>query len=54
MNKHGISRKLFTEANVKHFKSGALRTMTDITRSMVNWGKKKKNSFSGVFQIFFS
>ena len=25
MNKHGVSKRWFTEANVKHFKSGALR-----------------------------
>ena len=36
MNKHRVSRKWFTEADVKHFRSGALRTITDITRSMVN------------------
>ena len=31
VNNHGISRKWFTETDVKHFKSGALRTITDIT-----------------------
>ena len=36
MNKHGVSRRWFTKADVKHFKSGALRTTTNITRSMVN------------------
>ena len=36
----------FTEAGVKHFKSGALQTITNITKSMVN---QKKNSFTGVF-----
>ena len=35
MNKHGVSR-WFTEANVKHFNSSALRTITNITSSMVN------------------
>ena len=35
MNNHGVSRKWFTETNVKHFKSGTLRTST--TRCMVNW-----------------
>ena len=33
MNKHGVSRKSFTEANVKDFKSVALRTTTNITRT---------------------
>ena len=32
MIQHGVSRRLFTEANVKRFKSGALRTITNITR----------------------
>ena len=27
-------------SNVKHFKSGALRTITNIARSMVNWKKE--------------
>ena len=35
-NKHGVSKRWFTEADVKHFKSGALRTITIITRIMVN------------------
>ena len=33
MNKHGVSRKWFTEADVQDFKSGALRTTTNITRT---------------------
>ena len=32
MNKHGVSR-WFNEADVKDFKSGALRTTTNITRT---------------------
>ena len=36
MNKHGVSRGWLTEADVKHFKSRALRTVTNISRSMVN------------------
>ena len=35
-NKHGVSKRWFTEADVKQFKSGALRTITIITRIMVN------------------
>ena len=27
VNKHGVSRKWFTEVDVKDFKSGALRTI---------------------------
>ena len=53
VNKHGVSRRQFTEADVKHFKSAALRTITNITTS--SYGKlKKKNSFTGVFQRFCS
>ena len=40
MNKHGVSRRWFTEAHVKHFKSGALGTITNITRSVVNCKKE--------------
>ena len=36
VNKHGVSRRWFTEANVKHFKSGAFKTISNITRGMVN------------------
>ena len=32
MNEHGVSRAWFTEADVKDFKSGALRTITEITK----------------------
>ena len=34
-NKHAVSRLWFTEKDAKHFKSGALRTITNITRSTV-------------------
>ena len=33
VNKHGVSRRWFTEADVKDFKSGALRTTTDIIKT---------------------
>ena len=33
MTKHGVSKRWFTEADVKDFKSGALRTTTDMTRT---------------------
>ena len=33
VNKQEVSRRCFTEADVKDFKSGALRTTTNITRS---------------------
>ena len=36
MNKHGVSRKQFTEAYVKNFYNGVLRTITNITKSMIN------------------
>ena len=44
MNKHGVSRRWFTEVDVKHFKSGTLRTIRNIIRSMANWKKKKIHS----------
>ena len=40
----------FTEAGVKHFKSGALQTITNITKSMVN--QKKKISSQVYFKDF--
>ena len=33
VNKHRVSRRCFTEADVKDFKSGALQTTTNITRT---------------------
>ena len=36
MNKHGVSRTYFTETDVTHFKSGTLKTIKNITMSMVN------------------
>ena len=35
-SKCGVFRSWFTEADVKYFMSGALRTITNITKSMVN------------------
>ena len=54
MFKQGVLRRWFTEGGVKYFKSGALRTITNITRNITE--KKKKNSFipSGLFQRFCS
>ena len=36
VNKHESSGRWFTEADVKGFKSGALRTITNIARSMLS------------------
>ena len=33
MNKHGVSRKWFTETDVKDFKSAALKTIPEITKT---------------------
>ena len=41
VNTHGVSRRWFTETHVQSFKSRALRTITNTTRSMVNWQKKE-------------
>ena len=53
MFKQGVLRRWFTEGGVKYFKSGAVKTITNITRNIT---EKKKNSFipSGLFQRFCS
>ena len=51
VNKHGVSKRWFTEVDVKDFQSDALRAITNIIRSRVN---SKKDSFTGVFQRFCS
>ena len=51
VNNHGVSRRWFTETDVKHFKSSALRTTTNITRSMVNW--KKDFFYNCIWKILF-
>ena len=53
MNKLGVFSRWFTEADVKYFKSGALRTVTNKARSMpamVN--QKKKNPWQVYFKDF--
>ena len=40
VNNHIVSRKWFIKTVVKHFKSGALQTITNITRRIVNWKKR--------------
>ena len=40
VNNHRVSRRFFTETNVKQFKSGILWTITNITRSIANWKKE--------------
>ena len=43
MNKHGISRRWFTDTDIKYLKSGALRTITNIGNKKYNlFGKLKK------------
>ena len=39
VNDHRVSGRWFTEADIKYFKIGALRTITNITRSIANWKK---------------
>ena len=54
MNKLGVFSRWFTEADVKYFKSAALRTVTNKARSMpamVNQ-KKKKNPWQVYFKDF--
>ena len=45
MNKDGLSRRECTVTDVKHYMSGALRTIKNITRSMVNWKNKFVHSY---------
>ena len=53
VNKNGVSGRRFTETDVKHFNSGAQRTITNIARGIPSMGNRKKmNSFTGVFQRF--
>ena len=42
MNKLGVFSRWFTEADVKYFKSGALRTVTNKARSMPAMVNQKK------------
>ena len=49
VNNHGVSGRWFTETDVKHFKSGALRTITKY-----NEETEAKNYFTGLFQRFCS
>ena len=51
VNEHANSTRCSTEADGKHFENGVLKTITNITRSMVN---RKKDFFTGVFQRFSS
>ena len=54
MNKHGVSRRWFIEADVKHLKSGALRTITSINHKYnQEYSKlKKENSLKVYFKDF--
>ena len=46
MNKHGVSRRQFTETDVKHFKSGALKTITNtVVKEYILYDKLKKKEF---------
>ena len=53
VNNHRVSRRWLTETDVKHLKSSAIATITNINRSIVNC-KRKTNFFTGVFQRFYS
>ena len=54
MNKHGVSKRWFTETDVKHLKSRALRTITNIAeKEYTFYGILKKNFSARVFQRFF-
>ena len=45
MNKHGVSERWFGEADVKDFKSSALRTTTNLTRTGLKLSISKCNLF---------
>ena len=42
VNKHAVSRRWFTETDVKHFKSSALRIITNIAEKYTFHSKLKK------------
>ena len=42
VNKNGVSGRWFTETDVKHFNSGAQRTITNIARGIPSMGNEKK------------
>ena len=35
MNKHGVSRRWFTEADIRHFKNGALKLDSHLPKKIV-------------------
>ena len=45
MKKRRVSGRWFTETDVKHFQTGALRTITKIIKSMVNWKREFLHRF---------
>ena len=47
MFKQGVLRRWFTEGGVKYFKSGAVRTITNMTKNK----KKKKKEFLHSFRF---
>ena len=49
MFKQGVLRRWFTEGGVKYFKSGALRTITNITRNIT----EKKKRIPSFLQVYF-
>ena len=54
MNKHGFSRRCITETETKDFKTGTLRTITNITEKEYTFYGKLKNVYSvtDVFKDF--
>ena len=50
MNKHKVPRRRIIETNVKHFKGGVLRTITNTTaKEHIFDGKMKKKIFAQVY-----
>ena len=53
MNIHGVSRRWITETDVKHFKSGTLRAITDVAeKEYTFYGQLKKIASQVYFKDF--
>ena len=53
MFKQGVLRRWFTEGGVKYFKSGAVKTLTNITRNITEKKKEFLHSFRFISKILF-
>ena len=52
VNKHWVSRRCFNETDVKHFKSGALQTITNIVEKKYNLYRNLKKQIYSIFSFW--